>query len=326
MQSRLKSQDPGLAPAGAVGNGAEAGAEDRDHDCRQGLSVRPHRRAAVPVRRHALGEIGGEDEGDDHGGKGRVRPIIEAPGRQRAARRAQPGLHLISRDRRPSLCRRFPALPVKGRHPSIPRPSRHKAFAKSHESKFERVPEPAATKTSRRHECLAGTAAGAQPQRRPVPAGAHLPPRRPRPSPAAGTKAAGFQLSLRRRRIRHRRIHRQESRQRTADRQGRPHPSGALCPGQCTGLEAAFLFRRQILHVDAAGGGDPSGSYPQRRGAGGEIPAAGEGLRLRPLQHPQPAGDVLGRAVARKAIATAPPASPACSTPPSTGARAASWR
>ena len=75
-----EDEQPGLAPARRIGDGAEHRAHERDRDAARGHHPTPLRGAGHLVRRDALAEVGGVDEGDDHRGEGGVRPVVKRPG------------------------------------------------------------------------------------------------------------------------------------------------------------------------------------------------------------------------------------------------------
>src|SRR3546814_17542109 len=53
------------------------------------LPISPLRSAGLRARRHALREVGGEHEGDDHRRVGGIGPVEEAPGDGRGAARSE---------------------------------------------------------------------------------------------------------------------------------------------------------------------------------------------------------------------------------------------
>src|SRR5690606_2991480 len=78
---------PGLPAPGAVGDGAERGAEEGDRDPGDGHPDPPGGSAQLGRFGDRQGEVGREDEGDDDGREGRVRPVEQEPGGDGAPRR-----------------------------------------------------------------------------------------------------------------------------------------------------------------------------------------------------------------------------------------------
>ena len=82
-RDRHEDAEPGLAPAGAVGDRAQDRAEHRYQNARHRESVAPRGGPLDRVVGHGAREIGREHEGDDDGGEARIRPVVEAPGELR---------------------------------------------------------------------------------------------------------------------------------------------------------------------------------------------------------------------------------------------------
>ena len=78
--------EPDIAAAAVVGDRAQQRAGQGDQQRRRALHRAPLRCADGRAVSDGLGEIGGEDKGRHHGGKGRVGPVVEAPGDDRPAR------------------------------------------------------------------------------------------------------------------------------------------------------------------------------------------------------------------------------------------------
>jgi hypothetical protein len=108
----MAKADPALAVARRVRDRAEHRRQDGDDDAGDGSGQAPGELAGHGIVRHAGGEIGAEDEGDDDGEEGLGGPVEHHPAEEPALGHAGLGLRIGFGHVRPPApyCRRNVAL------------------------------------------------------------------------------------------------------------------------------------------------------------------------------------------------------------------------